>query len=61
MITKDLNKFSTKFLHALDKHFCPECSSNLMEAERRNENGVLYVWYECNRNGCDGQWCRKYP
>jgi len=61
MITKGLNKFSTKFLHALDEHFCPECGSNLMEVERRNENGALYVWYECSRNGCDGQWLQKMP
>ena len=61
MITKGLNKFSTKFLQALDEHFCPECGSNLMEVERRNENGALYVWYECSRNGCDGQWLQKMP
>ena len=61
MITKDLNKFSPKFLHALDEHFCPECSAQMTEVDRRNENQALYVWYECSRTSCDGQWLQKMP
>ena len=61
MITKGLNKFSPKFLHALDEHFCPECNAQMMEVDRRNENGALYVWYECSGNDCDGQWLQKMP
>ncbi|MHC4637024.1 MAG: hypothetical protein ACYTBV_05885 [Planctomycetota bacterium] len=61
MITKDRNKLSTTFLHAMDKHFCPECSAQMIEVDRRNENRALYVWYECGRDNCEGQWLQKMP
>ena len=61
MITKDPNKFSPKYLNASNEHFCPKCGSNLMEADRCNENQSLYVWYKCSRNNCDGQWLQKIP
>jgi hypothetical protein len=59
MITKGLNKFSTKFQQTQIEHFCPECSAQMMEVDRHNENGALFVWYECSRDGCDGQWLQK--
>jgi hypothetical protein len=61
MLTKDLNKFSTKFRQALNEPLCPECGSDMTEAKRRNENQALFVWYECSRNGCNGQWLQKTP
>jgi hypothetical protein len=38
---------------------CPECGNRMAEVERRDENGVLFVWYECSRDDCDGQWLKK--
>ncbi len=61
MITKGLNKFSTKFQQTQIERFCPECNAQMMEVDRRNENQALYVWYECSRNNCDGQWLQKMP
>lgn len=40
---------------------CPECGDKMTETDRRNENGALFVWYECSRNDCDGQWLEKAP
>lgn len=41
------------------KERCPDCGDRMTEVDRCNENGVLFVWYECGRNDCDGQWLEK--
>ena len=40
---------------------CPECKSQMKEAERREENGATFVWFECSNTDCNGQWLRKVP
>jgi predicted RNA-binding Zn-ribbon protein involved in translation (DUF1610 family) len=59
MITTSLNGFPTKFRQAVNSQFCPECGARMTEADRCRENGVLFVWYDCSRNDCDGQWLQK--
>ena len=59
MITESLNIFPTTFHATLSGQYCPECSAQMMEIDRHNENGALFVWYGCNRDGCDGQWLQK--
>jgi len=29
------------------------------EADRANENGALFVWYQCSKDNCTGQWLQK--
>ncbi len=38
---------------------CGECGGKMSEVERRNENSALFIWYACNRAGCNGQWLEK--
>ena len=40
---------------------CPECGAAMLEVDRCNENGNLFVWYRCSKNNCDGQWLQKSP
>jgi len=40
---------------------CPECGSRMTEVDRCIENRILYIWYECIENNCEGQWLRKHP
>ena len=40
---------------------CPECKSQMKEAERREENGSLFIWFECSRPDCRGQWLQRVP
>lgn len=40
-------------------HPCPVCRGEMTEAERVQENGFVFVWYECRQPGCDGQWLEK--
>ena len=41
--------------------FCTVCGAHMVEVDRRSEDGVLFVWYECSKNNCDGQWLQKTP
>ena len=38
---------------------CPNCGHMMAEVDRHKENGDLFVWYECSRNDCDGQWLQR--
>lgn len=38
---------------------CPDCRTVMSEANRVTENGITFIWYECTRFDCDGQWLEK--
>jgi ssDNA-binding Zn-finger/Zn-ribbon topoisomerase 1 len=40
---------------------CPECRNQMKETERREENGAVFVWFECSQPNCKGQWLQKIP
>ena len=40
---------------------CPECKSKMEEAERREESGVVFIWFKCSHLDCCGQWLQKIP
>ena len=42
-----------------ERHICPQCNADMIVAEQHRENGTLFVWHECARDGCDGQWLEK--
>lgn len=41
------------------KQLCPDCRSIMAEVDRVTENGTSFIWYECTREGCGGQWLEK--
>ena len=61
MITESLNIFPTTFHATLSGQYCPECGVKMTEVDRCNENQASFVWYECSRKSCDGQWLQKMP
>ena len=50
---------SIRFRQAAIQKHCPECGCLMKEVHRCNENGAVFVWYECERNDCNGQWLQK--
>ena len=50
----------TFYRNALKGKSCPECGGLLSEVDRSDEGDVCYVWYECSKDGCDGQWLEKF-
>jgi hypothetical protein len=51
--------FKTRYCEIAKKHLCPQCHGEMAEVERVNENGFSFIWYECMRVDCDGQWLEK--
>lgn len=39
---------------------CPECGTAMHEAYRSNEDSGIFIWYECAKDKCCGQWLEKY-
>jgi hypothetical protein len=59
MIEGTTKLLTADYTEAAKRHLCPQCHSTMNEVERINENGFSFVWYECTRAGCDGQWLEK--
>ena len=58
MDTKNQNLVTTSRQHQ-NLRLCPECNAVMVAVERCVENSILFVWYECSRISCDGQWLQK--
>jgi len=40
---------------------CPQCKGEMQEVHRTQEKGFLYIWLECTKPECAGQWLQKIP
>jgi len=59
-----MNISSTSRLHfkvgqTVNQKYCPQCGANMTEVDRCCENGKIFIWYQCTKNECDGQWLQK--
>ena len=59
MAMENSDRLIAKFQKAQGQRFCPECGAQMVEIDRRSEDGTLFVWYECPGDNCDGQWLEK--
>ena len=59
MAMENSDRLIAKFQQAQNQKVCPKCGARMVEVDRRSEGGALFVWYECSRNNCDGQWLQK--
>ncbi len=55
----NMKGISIRFHQTPDQKRCPECGDKMIEVDRCNENGALFVWHECSRKNCNGQWLQK--
>jgi hypothetical protein len=44
---------------AADRQSCPECGAPMQEADRIDEGGTVYAWYDCTKDDCSGSWLKK--
>ena len=55
----DMNLLSERFQLADEQGLCPECGEQMDEVSRLNEGDGAYVWLQCGKGGCAGQWLQK--
>jgi hypothetical protein len=48
-----------KFQQADELSLCPECGAVMDEVDRLTEGECVYIWLECSKSACDGQWLQK--
>jgi hypothetical protein len=51
----------SRIMRAKYEQLCPECGTKMTETDRVCENGIIFVWYRCSKNDCNGQWLQKTP
>ena len=59
MKTTDVMGLSARLRQAANRQLCPECSTLMTEVDRLGEDRAIFVWYECSRDNCSGQWLQK--
>lgn len=48
-----------KFQQADELGLCPECGATMNEVDRLTEGECVYIWLECSKSSCNGQWLQK--
>lgn len=59
MKATDVSGLSARLRQAANRQLCPECGAQMTEVDRFSDNGSVFVWYECTRDNCSGQWLQK--
>jgi hypothetical protein len=60
-----MNNTETSFVNislfdVVSNRHCPQCGSPMKEVDRRKEGPITYVWFECVKVDCEGQWLQSY-
>jgi rubredoxin len=50
-----------KFKACAHDRVCPECGFRMKKVDSAREAKFTFVWFECSRSQCDGQWLEKLP
>lgn len=55
----ETTRLSARLHRAASEQLCPECSSPMIEVDRLNESEGMFIWYQCSKDNCNGQWLQK--
>lgn len=56
----DTDELTVENRRAEVEQICPECGAAMVESDRLSEEGAVFIWYACTRDGCTGQWLTKH-
>ncbi|MBA7652288.1 hypothetical protein ES703_60118 [subsurface metagenome] len=59
MKATDVMGLSARLRQAANRQLCPECNALMTEVDRLSDDRAIFVWYECSRDNCSGQWLQK--
>lgn len=55
----EANTIHSKFDQADELGLCPKCGAVMNELDRLQEGLYTFIWLECSKSGCDGQWLQR--
>jgi hypothetical protein len=50
-----------KFIQADEFGLCPECGAIMDEVDCLDEGLYTFIWFECSKSDCNGQWVQRKP
>lgn len=59
MKLSNVNRFAGEGQAVDLERLCPECGAPMVEFDRLEEDGAVFIWYSCTREECTGQWLAK--
>lgn len=59
MVFESRNSAFAALHRAQTRKLCSECNTPMALIDRCHENGTLFLWYQCTRKNCAGQWLQK--
>lgn len=48
-----------RYHQAVHEKRCPECGLKMAKVDQSRESNALFIWYQCSKNNCEGQWLQK--
>jgi hypothetical protein len=51
-----LETAGTKYKRTEESEVCPVCGAAMMQTDKLEVGEYIFVWFECSREDCDGQW-----
>jgi hypothetical protein len=60
MNNTEMSLATVNVFNVVNNRRCPQCGSSMNEEVRYKEGAITYVWFECVRTDCDGQWMQSY-
>jgi len=57
----EMDVINNKFNQAEELGLCPECGAVMNEVDWLDEGKYTFIWLECSKSDCDGQWLQKRP
>jgi hypothetical protein len=55
----EMETIVTRHFWADKEGLCPVCGSKMRQTDSAREDKHVFTWFECTKEGCDGQWLQK--
>lgn len=59
--TCEMKVVNNKFRRTEELGLCPECGAVMNEVDHLDEGLYTFIWLECSKSDCNGQWLQKKP
>ena len=59
MNNTEMSLAKVSLFNVVNNQRCPQCRGLMKESDRLKEGLITFVWLECIKTNCDGQWLQS--